>query len=142
MILNAARKWLNDIPVVGRRGVYFGITEMGEGRESRTGKTAGSETSVPMTPIVRTKLQAHLVDHTHQLVVPNVIGRPFNGGRVVKKILHPILDKLGISRKGRRIGHHAFRHSLASMLLQTTGVHSDASFTVLVYGHVLGHDHT
>ena len=103
-----------------------------------------------MTPIVKAKLQAHLMGHTQQLVFPNAIGRPFNRGRVVKKILHPIFDKLGIPRKGRRIGLHAFRHSLASMILQTTGVkvaqrqlrHSDAAFTVQVYGHVLGHDHT
>lgn len=73
----------------------------------------------------------------------------YNRGRVLKKIFHPILDKLGIPHKGKRVGVHAFRHTLASMLLQMTGVkvaqrqlrHSDAAFTVEVYGHVLG-DHT
>jgi integrase len=125
-----------------RRGAWNG--------KIQTVKTAESESSVPMTPIVKAKLQAHLRGHTHQLVFPNAIGRPFNRGRVVKKVLHPILDKLGINRKGRRIGLHAFRHTLASMLLQTTGIkvaqrqlrHSDAAFTVQIYGHVLGHDHT
>jgi integrase len=213
VILKAARKWHNGIPVVGRRDLYFGIKKVGEGGRAyfttpeiksilkevegrkpwdlfftllslsglrsaeilglyvedldfdkdliwirrgawngkiQTVKTSESETSLPITPIVKAKLQAHLTGHTHRLVFPNAIGRPFNRGRVVKKILHPILDKLGIPRKGRRIGLHAFRHSLASMLLQTTGVkvaqrqlrHSDAAFTVQVYGHVLGHDHT
>jgi integrase len=33
-ILNAARKWHNDIPVVGRRGVYFGLKKIGEGRRT------------------------------------------------------------------------------------------------------------
>jgi integrase len=125
-----------------RRGAWNG--------KMQTVKTPESETSLPMTPIVKAKLQAHLMAHTHQLLFPNAIGRPFNRGRVVKKILHPILDRLGIPRKGRRVGFHAFRHSLASMLLPTTGVkvaqrqlrHSDAAFTVKVYGHVLGRDHT
>jgi integrase len=74
----------------------------------------------------------------------------YNRGRVMKKIFHPILDKLGIPHKGKRVGVHAFRHTLASMLLQMTGVkvaqrqlrHSDSAFTVEVYGHVLGDDHT
>ena len=67
----------------------------------------------------------------------------------MQTVLHPALDKLGISRKGKRVGLHAFRHTLASMLLQTTGVavaqrqlrHSDASTTLGHYGHILGNDH-
>jgi integrase len=117
-------------------------------RKFQTVKTKESETSLPMTPIVKQLLQKHLVGHTHHLLFPNKLGRPYNRGRVVKKIFHPILDKLGIQRKGRRVGFHAF-HTLASMLLQTTGVkvaqrqlrHSDAAFTVEVYGHVMGDDH-
>ena len=118
--------------------------------EDSNGESPESETSIPMTPIVKAKLRAHLVGHSHQLLFPNKLGRPFNRGRFVKKIFHPILDKLGISHKDRRVGFHAFRHTLASMLLQTTGVkvaqrqlrHSDAAFTVEVYGHVLGDDHS
>jgi len=125
-----------------RRGAWNG--------KIQTVKTPESETSLPMTPIVKQKLQAHLVGHTQQLLFPNKIGKPYNRGRLVKKIFHSILDKLGIARKGRRVGLHAFRHSLASMLLQTTGPkvaqrqlrHSDAAFTMEVYGHVLGDDHT
>jgi integrase len=213
IILNAARKWHNGIPVVGRRDIYFGIKKVGEGDRAyftmpeiksilkevegrspwdpfftllsisglraaeilglyvedldfdkgliwirrgawngqiQTLKTPESETSIPMPPILKAKLQLHLTGHTHRLLFPNAIGRPFNRGRVVKKILHPILDKLGIDREGRRIGLHAFRHTLASLLLQTTGVkvaqrqlrHSDAAVTVQIYGHVLGRDHT
>jgi integrase len=212
-VLKAARKWHNNIPVVKRDDLYFGVKKAGEGRktfltvpqvrailkevkgrkpwdaffwllslsglrsaeilglyvedldfdnnliwirrgawngEIQTVKTPESETSIPMTPIVKVKLRAHLVGHTHHLLFPNKIGRPFNRGRVVKKIFHPILDRLGIPRKGRRVGFHAFRHTLASMLLQSTGVmvaqrqmrHSDATFTVENYGHILGNDHT
>jgi integrase len=72
------------------------------------------------THLVKEMLQQYLLGHTHQLLFPNKLGRPYNRGRVAKKILHPILDRLDIPRQGRRIGLHAFRHSLASMLLQTT----------------------
>jgi integrase len=52
------------------------------------------------------------------------------------------------ARKGRRVGLHAFRHALASMLLQTTGAavaqrqlrRADASTTQGIYEHVLGND--
>ena len=75
--------------------------------------------------------------------------RPFSRNKVVQTVLQPALDKLGINRKGRRVGLHAFRHTLASMLLQTAGValaqrqlrHSDASTTLGHYGHILGNDH-
>ncbi|HEV2730553.1 MAG TPA: tyrosine-type recombinase/integrase, partial [Terriglobales bacterium] len=85
----------------------------------------------------------------HQLLFPNKLGRPYNRGRVVKKILHPIFDKLGISRKGRRIGFHAFRHPLASLLAQTVGImvaqrqlrHSNARTTLDIYTHILGDEH-
>ena len=68
--------------------------------------------------------------------------------KIVQTVLHPALDTLVISPKGKRVGLHAFRHTLASMLLQTTGVavaqrqlrHSDASTTLGHYGHILGND--
>ena len=212
-ILSAARKWHNNVPVVKRGDIYFGIKKAGEGRKAvftraqvkailkelslrpkwymfflvlaltglrsneilglyvedldfdnnlfwirrgawngriQTVKTPESETSLPMTPIVKRLLQKYLVGHTYQLLFPNAIGRPYNRGRVVKKILHPILKKLGIQTDGRRIGLHAFRHTLASMLLQTTGAkvaqrqlrHADPAFTVGEYGHILDNDHT
>ncbi|HTQ61475.1 MAG TPA: hypothetical protein VMI32_14705 [Candidatus Solibacter sp.] len=50
---------------------------------------------------------------------------------------------------GKRVGLHAFRHCLASLLLQSTGVavaqrqlrHADAATTLGHYGHVLRNDH-
>jgi integrase len=203
-ILNAARKRHNNVPVVKRGDIYFGIKKAGEGKKAhftvlearpkwyvfflvlaltgmrsaeilglygedldfdnnliwirrgawngkvQTVKTRESETSLPMTPIVKQLLQKHPVGHTHQLLFPNQLGGPYNRGRVVKKMFHPMLDKLGISHQGRRMGFHVFRHTLASMLLQTTGVsvaqrqlrHSDAAFTAEVYGRAMGDDHT
>ena len=114
-----------------RRGAWNG--------KIQTVKTRQSENSIPMTPLIKQILRStHLVGHSHQLLFPNRLGRPYNRGRVVQKILHPILDKLGICRQGRRIGLHAFRHMLASMLLQTTGAavaqrqrrHADAAITL------------
>jgi len=75
--------------------------------------------------------------------------RPNCAHNPIQTVLQPASDKLGINRKGRRVGLHAFRHTLASMLLQSTGVavaqrqlrHSDASTTLGHYGHILGNDH-
>jgi integrase len=114
-----------------------------------TTKTEESENSIPMTQSLESKLQAHLTNHPHELVFVNQRGRPFSRNKIVQTILHPALDNLGISRKGKRVGLHAFRHTLASMLLQTTGVavaqrqlrHSDPSTTLGHYGHILGNDH-
>jgi integrase len=114
----------------------------------QTVKTRESENSIPMTPLVRRKLQAHLVNHTHELLFVNGRGRAYSRNKVVQTVLHPVVDKLGISRKGRRVGLHAFRHWLASALLQTTGAavaqrqlrHSDPATTLGIYGHVLGDD--
>jgi integrase len=113
-------------------------------------KTDGSETTVPMSPVMKAKLQKHLAGgHDHELVFYNSRRRPFSRDKIVSKILHPVLDKLGIKHAGRRCGLHAFRHTLTSVLLRTTGLavaqrqmrHSDASTTLGHYGHVLGDDH-
>lgn len=114
----------------------------------QTVKTKESENSVPMTPLVREKLLLHLEGHTHELLFVNRRGRPYSRNKVVQTVLHPVVDKLGISRNGRRVGLHAFRHALASMLLQTTGAavaqrqlrHADPATTLGIYGHVLGDD--
>jgi integrase len=64
----------------------------------------------------------------------------------VKRVLWPLLDKLGIPR----CGFHAFRHMHASLLLSTGAVpqvaqkqlrHSDARITLGVYAHVVGDSH-
>jgi integrase len=97
---------------------------------------------------VRRLIFLAFVNHTHELVFVNRRGRPFSRNKIVQQVLHPVLDKLGISRKGKRVGLHAFRHCLASMLLQTTGLavaqrqmrHADPGST-LGYGHALGTDH-
>lgn len=88
----------------------------------QTVKIEASENPIPMPPRLKKLLQAYLVNHPHQLVFANKKGEPLRRGRIVERVLHPILDKLGIPREGRRIGLHAFRHTLASVLLKTSGV--------------------
>lgn len=112
-------------------------------------KTVSSRNSVPMTGIVAEKLKAHLVGHTHELVFVNRNGRPYSRNKIVEKILRPVLDKIGVERKGKRVGLHAFRHSLASMLIQSASPvvaqrqlrHKDASTTLGLYGHLIGNEH-
>src|ERR1700676_3816727 len=98
-----------------------------------------------MTKTTGVKIKEYLLDHNHELLFLNQIGRPLDGNKIVMRVLHPILDKLCFPRAGL----HAFRHSLASIFLQTTGVavarrqlsRSDPRTTVGIYGHVLGNDH-
>ena len=111
----------------------------------QTLKNEPSKSTVPMTKTTGVKLEEYLLDHNHELLFLNQIGRPLDGNKIVMRVLHPILDKLGFPRAGL----HAFRHSLASIFLQTTGVavarrqlsRSDPRTTVGNYGHVLGSDH-
>jgi hypothetical protein len=55
----------------------------------------------------------------HELLFVNRRGRPYSRNKVVQKVLHPVLDKLGIKRKGHRIGLHAIRYGLASLLVDS-----------------------
>jgi integrase len=115
----------------------------------QTLKTEESENCIPMTPLLREKLRAHLVGHNHELLFVNRRGRPYSRNKVVSTVLHPLLDELGIAHKGKRVGLHAFRHCLSSLLLQSTGVavaqrqmrHADPATTLGFYGHILRNDH-
>jgi Phage integrase family len=71
-------------------------------------------------------------------------GTPFDQNLLVKRKLHPLLEKLNI-----RCGLHAFRHFSASMidrlntplkLRQQRPGHSDAEMTLGVYSHVARKD--
>jgi len=112
-------------------------------------KTANSRNSVPMCTVIVEKLDRYLSGHKHELLFPNRNGDPYTSSKLNERRLHPVLDKLGIPRKGKRMGNHAFRHALASMLVDTTSAavaqrqlrHSDASTTLGIYAHVIGSGH-
>ena len=124
-----------------RRGAWNG--------KIQTLKTDESEDDIPMPPQIKELLTEYLKTHTHQLLFPNKLGRPYNRKQIVAKILHPVLDKLGIPHKGMRIGLHAFRHCLGSVLLRDNGVliaqrqlrHKNPGITLKNYGHILDNDH-
>jgi integrase len=72
-------------------------------------------------------------------------GTPFDQNLLVKRKLHPLLEKLNI----QRCGLHAFRHFAASMmdrlntplkLRQQRLGHSDPQMTLGVYSHVAKED--
>jgi integrase len=108
-------------------------------------KSTASSADVPMPSQLEGRLRKHLQTHdgkTHLLFV-NRNGRPFSANKLREKVLHPLLEKLGIPRGG----FHSMRHGAASALLAdgaTPAVvqkqlrHSDARITLGVYAHVIG----
>lgn len=116
-----------------------------EGQIIDGAKTEASVNSVPMPKPVADKL----VGVKGNLLFPNKNGKPRKRGKIVEDVLHPIFDRVGIQRKGRRIGFHAFRHALASMLVAATNPavaqrqlrHKDAATTLGIYAHVIGNGH-
>ncbi len=108
-------------------------------------KSTASSADLPMPPQLEVRLRAHIQqrDASKDLLFINRHGRPFSANKLRVKVLHPLLDKLGIGRGG----FHALRHGAASSLLSdgvTPAVvqrqlrHSDPRITLGVYGHVIG----
>jgi integrase len=121
-----------------RRSAWYGHIQ--------TTKTKNSEAVVPLAGALAATLRAYRAESK-----PNPDGflfvtrnkRPPSSNKVVEYGLWPVLDLLGIPR----CGLHAFRHSHASLLLDTGATpkvvqeqlrHADARITLGVYGHVLG----
>ncbi len=70
-------------------------------------------------------------------------GRPFSANKLREKVLHPLLEKLGIPRGG----FHSLRHGATTALLADGATpaiaqkqlrHSDPRITLGVHGHVIG----
>ena len=110
-------------------------------------KTEASKNSVPMPSLVWEMLTKN--PPKGELLFPNRKGGPHRRGKIVEKVLHPVMDKLGIDRKGKRFGLHAFRHALASMPVDRTSAavaqrqlrHKDAQIMLNLYAHVIGNSH-
>jgi integrase len=108
-------------------------------------KSKASSADLPMPSQLEARLRNHLLTHANNtdLAFCNRNGRPFSANKLREKQLHPLLEKLGISRGG----FHSMRHGAASSLLAdgaTPAVvqrqlrHSDARITLGIYGHVVG----
>jgi integrase len=108
-------------------------------------KPRASSSDVPMPSQLESRLRKHL--HTHEentdLLFVNSNGRPVFANKLREKVLHPLLEKLGIPRGG----FHSMRHGAANALLAdgaTPAVvqkqlrHSAPRITLGVYAHVIG----
>ena len=108
-------------------------------------KSTASSADVPMPSQLEGRLRKHLQTHDGKtdLLFVNRHGRPLSANKLREKVLHPLLEKLGIPRGG----FHSMRHGAASALLAdgaTPAVvqkqlrHSDPRITLGIYAHVVG----
>ncbi len=130
-----------------KRRLIFVKQTAWEGQIIPGAKTEASKNSVPMPSLVRELLEKN--PRQAGLLFVNRRGRPYSRNKIVEKILHPVLDELGIDRKGKRVGFHAFRHALASLLVEHASAavaqrqlrHTEASTTLNLYAHVIPSHH-
>lgn len=108
-------------------------------------KSTASSADVPMPSQLEGRLRKHLRAHDGKadLLFVNRNGRPLSANKLREKVLHPLLEKLGIPRGG----FHSMRHGATSSLLAdgaTPAVvqkqlrHSDPRITLGIYAHVIG----
>ncbi|MHB0977663.1 MAG: tyrosine-type recombinase/integrase [Candidatus Aquicultorales bacterium] len=111
-------------------------------------KTEKSRRAVLISPRLMEELKTHQLRQTvelgsnaHNLVFPNLMGKPMDGHNLTRRILRPALTRAGI----REIRFHDLRHSYISMLMnqganirfiQQQAGHSSAQITWDRYGHV------
>jgi integrase len=112
-----------------------------------TPKSEASMAPLPMPPVLATRLKTFLASKQFRqnglgLVFANRRLRPFSANKLREKKLRPLLCSLGISLAG----FHAFRHGVATMLIDrgasitTVGAqlrHSDPRITLGLYAHVV-----
>ncbi len=113
-----------------------------------TPKSEASKADVPMPDALAKLLLAFLEGKVYRenplgLVFCNRNNRPYNDNRLREYRLSPLLESLKI----RRVGFHAFRHAVASELIESGAPitvvrdqlrHSDVRITLGIYGHVIG----
>jgi integrase len=108
-------------------------------------KSDASSADVPMPSQLGARLCSHLKTHNGKsdLLFVNRRGRPFSANKLREKVLHPLLEKLGIPKGG----FHSMRHGACSALLadgaspavvQKQLRHSDSKITLDYYSHAIG----
>jgi integrase len=95
---------LDNYVIYVRRGVW-------NGRELSP-KTKNAVREIDIDSGLAEMLRQHLGDKKAGRVFEARNGSPISGNNVLKRVLHPLLERLGI----RRAGLHAFRHSRVTML--------------------------
>jgi integrase len=113
-----------------------------------TPKSEASKADVPMPDALAKILRAFIDGESYRknpigLLFCNRNNRPYSDNKLREYKLHPLLESL----KMRHVGFHAFRHAVASELIEggapITVVrdqlrHSDVRITLGIYGHVIG----
>ena len=112
-----------------------------------TPKSKASVGDLPMPPALESRLRRYLSSRHYRkndlgLLFVNRRGRPYSANKLREKKLRPLLAKLRIPLAG----FHAFRHAVASELIDSGAPitvvqaqlrHSDPRITLGLYGHVI-----
>jgi integrase len=110
-----------------------------------TPKSKASIADLPMPAALESRLETYLAsEHFREnslgLLFVNRLGRPYSANKLREKKLRPLLAELGIPLAG----FHAFRHAVASELIDSGAPitvvqaqlrHSDPRITLGLYGH-------
>lgn len=106
-----------------------------------TPKTSTSQADLPLPDALARIVHEHITTLKGEWLFPNTHGGFLTSENVVRQVLVPILDKLGIPR----CGFHAFRHTHATLLLHSGATpqetqaqlrHADPRVTISVYSHI------
>jgi integrase len=95
---------LDNCVVYVRRGVWNG--------QELSPKTRNAIREIDIHPGLAELLRQHVRDKKVGRVFEARNGSPISGDNVLKRVLHPLLKRLGIPKAGL----HAFRHSRVTML--------------------------
>lgn len=112
-----------------------------------TPKSKASIADLPMPPALESRLKKYLSSGHYRkndlgLLFVNRRGRPYSANKLREKKLRPLLTRLRIPLAG----FHAFRHAVASELIDSGAPitvvqaqlrHSDPRITLGLYGHVI-----
>jgi len=112
-----------------------------------TPKSKASIADLPMPPALELRLKKYLSSRHYRendlgLLFANRRGRPYSANKLREKKLRPLLTRLRIPLAG----FHAFRHAVASELIDSGAPitvvqaqlrHSDPRITLGLYGHVI-----
>lgn len=105
----AAGLHVDDLDLQNR--VIYVRRSVFEGRE-QSPKTENAVCEIDIDDGLADLLRKHLGDKRTGRVFEARNGSPISGNNILKRVLHPLLQKLGIPRAGL----HAFRHSRVTML--------------------------
>lgn len=95
---------LDNCVISVRRAVWNG--------KEQSPKTKNAVREIDIDPGLADLLKQHVRDKKAGRVFEARNGSPISGGNIFKRVLHPLLKRLGIPRAGL----HAFRHSRVTML--------------------------